>query len=489
MKLKLKLLFMLVAMILITHGNGFSIETPITSTKSAKIDSRSYDDIYNILVNMNIPLIEITTVDGEEPTCEVIQPPAGAWGSGITNATKVPASMKIIKNGETLYDSGDYVNKESGLTIKIRGNTSGNKPKKPYKLKLQKKADLLFRGDKKYKDKDWVLLRTGASLVTPIGYWTSELIGQEWTPAHQIVNVWMNGTYRGLYILCEQVTINPDCRIAIDENEGYVVECDAYWWTEDICFPSTLAVPQLKFTYKYPDPEDITDDMHEAISSDVIDHEAKISDGTYDEYYDCESFAKWLVGWDLLGNGDGAGANMYIVKKDASSKIAMGPMWDFDQSLKISDDWIVLHYDYFYFHHLLQSSNDSFRKAFKQVWKEKGRMVAESLIERINAFADSQAGIDYQKSLDLQEDCKIPVDFWQPYVGDLEFMREYATDFIAKRADWIDSHIDDISGVEVVNQYGPVDDREQTFDILGRPVAPNTTGILIRNGKKVVIMP
>lgn len=459
------------------------------SAKAYYNENAYKQEVFDSLFKMEIPLVVINTVDWEEPTCDVVSPPAGGWGSGIMNATKVPAGMQIILKGDTIYDSGEYVKKESGLTVKIRGNTSGKKAKKPYKLKLQKKADLLFRGDKKFKDKDWVLLRTGASLVTPIGYWTSELIGQEWTPAHQIVNLWMNGYYRGIYILCEQVTVNSDSRIQVDENDGYVVEADAYWWTEDIYFPSTLTAPELKFTYKYPDPEDITDEWHEAVSSDVLAHEATISDGTFDEYYDCESFAKWLIGWDLLGNGDTAGANMYIVKKDKSSKIAMGPLWDFDQAFKTSEDWIAIHSHFFYFHHMLNSPNDSFRKAFKQVWEERGRIVADGLIERINAFADSSAAKDYQGSLDLQEKCDVPYDFWQPYVGDLEFMRDFTTDFIAKRADWIDTHIDDVSGVGQIDGDGFSNTIKQAYDVLGRPVAPDTPGLQIREGRKIFIKP
>ena len=445
--------------------------------------------IYDRIADMDIPLVVINTVDGEEPTCDVVSPPEGAWGSGIANATKVPAGMQIILHGDTLYDSGEYVKKESGLTIKIRGNSSGKKAKKPYKLKLQKKADLLLRGDKKYKDKDWVLLRTGGSLITPIGYWTSELFGQEWTPSHQIVNLWMNGQYRGLYILCEQVTVNPDCRIDVDEKEGYVVEADSYWWTENIYFPSSLTAPQLKFTYKYPDPEDITDEWHESVSSDVLANEAKIAAGEFSDAYDCESFAKWLLGWELLGNGDTAGANMYIVKKDASSKIAMGPMWDFDQAMQTSDDWIGAHYHYFYFHHMLNSSDDGFRKAFKEVWSEKGHMVTESLIQRINDFADSSVGQDYQRSLDIQTEANVPYDFWQSYVGDLEFMRSFTTDFLAKRAEWIDAHIDEVNGVETVGMEPSTYESETGYDVLGRPVAPDVPGIQIRNGKKIYVKP
>ena len=81
----------------------------------------------SLLQLKTIPLMDIHTVDGEEPTCDYIDKnhrPPGTIGEGITNCTKVPCRCIIYKGGGAIYDSGDYEPGESGLTIKIRGNTS-----------------------------------------------------------------------------------------------------------------------------------------------------------------------------------------------------------------------------------------------------------------------------------------------------------------------------------------------------------------------------
>ena len=89
------------------------------------------------ILNIGLTCVTVTTVDGEEPTCEVVRSPEGCTGIGIRNATKVPGRIRLQKGDRILYDSGEYVGKESGMTIKIRGNTSAAAAgKKPYKIKL-----------------------------------------------------------------------------------------------------------------------------------------------------------------------------------------------------------------------------------------------------------------------------------------------------------------------------------------------------------------
>ena len=89
----------------------------------------------------DLPLLTIETIDHVEPTATVVTPPEGSWGTSIVSE-HVPGRMVITLKGETLYDSGDYVKGESGIRMKIRGNTTGaNLPQHPYKLKLSKKAE------------------------------------------------------------------------------------------------------------------------------------------------------------------------------------------------------------------------------------------------------------------------------------------------------------------------------------------------------------
>ena len=324
-----------------------------------------------------IPTVEINTVDGEEPTAEYAYGPNGTYGRAIKNATKVPASMRIISGkGVVGYESGEYVNKQSGLTIKIRGNTSVDLAgKSSYKIKLQKKADLLAtllpREGEIYKDKEWILHKGTASLVSVVGFTVCELAGVPWVPRYAFVNVIVNGDYRGLFYLVEAVNRN-ESRVDISKS-GYIIERDAYWWNEDVKFLTTLYTQ--KFTFKYPDDDDVTDDQFSYIKNYMNRLEEHIIDGTYDDYIDVESFARWVLIHDFLGTWDVTGSNIFMAKYDNTedSKLYMLTNWDFDSNYMQAKKWSNQHNDErAYAASMFQSANRAFAEEYKSLYDSLG---------------------------------------------------------------------------------------------------------------------
>ena len=51
-------------------------------------------------MSTGLPLVVVTTVDGEEPAFDLAYPPEGSSGKGITNATKVPGRVMVILRGQ-----------------------------------------------------------------------------------------------------------------------------------------------------------------------------------------------------------------------------------------------------------------------------------------------------------------------------------------------------------------------------------------------------
>ena len=355
------------------------------------------------LIGYGFPVLWIETVDGAEPTCERVYAPVGSWGSTI-NSEKVPGRMLMYDHidgvDSVLYDSGDYEKDVSGMTIRVRGNSSAAGDKKPYKVKLQKKFDLLMRGvDSVYKDKEWALLMDG-NMYTTTAFTVSRLVGMIWVPGARYVNVVMNGAYRGVYLLTEQVKRNPHCRLNVDKDWGFIFECDIYWWNEPV-YVTSCDAPGYNYTFKYPDEDDITEEQLQYMQALVNDYEASLNDGTYPDLIDVRSFAAWCMVHDLMGTKDGGGCNRFYTKYDttAESKIVMPVAWDFDMSERTHAQWSRCHQ--VYMDKLFNSSNPAFRHEYIRVWCELRETFMDSIEAYFLDFSTSEVGNALSRSFVL----------------------------------------------------------------------------------------
>ncbi len=389
------------------------------------------------LLQLGLPVLQIETIDHEEPTYEEAEAPEGCMGHSIKNATKVPGRVRIeTLNEGIIFDSGEYESKKSGMTVKVRGNTSARyNPKKPYKIKLEKKGDMLCRGNALYNDKNWQLLRVD-NINTLIGFKTSELLNMEWTPQYEFVNVIFNDDYRGLYLLVEAVERNADCRLNVDKITGFIAELDAYWWNEDFAIPSTLYSPNLEYTFKYPDVDDMTDEQKEYYKATLQTDEKAMRNGGYCTMIDEITFAKWIMAMDILGNIDGAGANLYLSKYDdsPSSLLKTDVLWDFDNILKSEDKWSENH-TFSLFKELFHCSDKSFIRTYTTLWEESGSTIIDLLSQFIESFASS--------SLAEAVDASIIYDNerWNRQKSTVSEYAEAATGYLSKRKTWLSNAI------------------------------------------------
>ena len=269
------------------------------------------------LKKINIPLLVIDTDDGVDPQGYRIDHPEGCVGIGLTGNEYKTGRMVMTLLDSVMYDSGEYAAGASGVRIRLRGNTSSHWSKKPYKLKLSKKFDLFQRGDKKYRSKDWVLLNCPKiELNTVVGFKVNEMLGLEWTPAFEYVNIVLNDDYKGLYILCESIEQGEGrCNVA---DNGFIVEDDAYWWNEEVYFKGELLPYSMGYTFKYPDSDDVDTEYLLRITDYFLEVERRLENSEdVSEYIDFNSFATWLLGHDILGTEDAAGSNRCISKYDS----------------------------------------------------------------------------------------------------------------------------------------------------------------------------
>ncbi len=206
------------------NGRDFEPTAPITIRETntlsiINMDGERADYIIRVTEETNgLPVVLINT-------------------EGVPISTKteyVDAHISVL--GSELYNGKDIYNQLAG--IKLRGNTTMGYDKKPYRIKFDKKQDVLGMGSAK----SWVLLagyldpsfvRNQATFLFADDLYEhtlknsaykneAQLSGKEekykvFSPRMKMVEVYLNGEFKGLYDMGDHMQAN-EIRVNIDES-------------------------------------------------------------------------------------------------------------------------------------------------------------------------------------------------------------------------------------------------------------------------------
>lgn len=152
----------------------------------------------------------------------------------VDKVTPIPAGLYVTVPEGSEYTPTGAEDAPVALTIRGRGNASWEIPKKPYKLKFDKKTSLLNLP----KSKHYALLHHNQGFVD---YLTSmsamemmrRLTGK-WAPHILPVEVVLNGRYDGLYFLAETIKIDSNRLDIFEQEDGEIdPEIIPYGWLVD----------------------------------------------------------------------------------------------------------------------------------------------------------------------------------------------------------------------------------------------------------------
>ena len=257
----------------------------------------------------NLPTVNVHTLDAENPYDKVHQ---------------IECLISIISGSEPA------VMLQSG-TIRLRGNGSAEYPKQPYRIKFREKQQVL---DAPARAKKWTLINNYADktlLRNSLAFEISKKIKMPYTPYGAFVDVLLNGDYKGVYLLCDQVQVHKG-RVDItemtqDDNEGetlsggYHFEIDAYARFESSWFQSADGKP---VTIHSPEEDLITDAQRYYIESyfNTMEREWK-------QYLDLNTFIRHFLVGELAGSTD-TYWSVHMYKERGNDTTFVGPVWDFD---------------------------------------------------------------------------------------------------------------------------------------------------------------
>lgn len=301
--------------------------------------------------DIKIPIVEIDT-DGSVKSRE--------------EYTSCSFSLYNCENQEYNIEvkGADAPNEEGGVGIRLRGNTTANALKKSYRIKFNEKTSVLGMT----KNKSWVLLadyydQSAIRNYTALSL-AKELDNLDFTPTPNHVALIMNGQFKGLYLLCEQIDEEKG-RLDIEVKQGEV-QADDNSFPFHVVIDSELAnsdepskdyfrVEWAHVEMKYPDYEE----RHELLpgESDPIFDYAKeymqavftalktqapvsvsFSDTplTLDDLVDIDSMVDYYLLNEIMLNCDSCIRSLHL-HKEKNGKLEFGPVWDFDWSLSAGD--------------------------------------------------------------------------------------------------------------------------------------------------------
>jgi spore coat protein CotH len=262
-------------------------------------------------------------------------------GRTIDRYQRVEGHMKIIDNGKGNLNYADLeahpgqrIDYEGYISLRYRGNSTFNdSPKKPLSFRTldgpikyasKQRVKILGMG----KDDNWALLApySDKSMMRDLLAFEISRPWMEYTPQGRYCEVFLDGTYYGVYILCEVVSEGKHrLNLAKPRKEGieltgdYLVEVD---YDDDVHYRSkyhpvdsngkALTDRFIHFQYKSPKYEDLNsaqlhyinrriDAMEQALASPQFSDPKQ----GYRRYIDVMSFIDYQIAMELGHSIDG----------------------------------------------------------------------------------------------------------------------------------------------------------------------------------------
>ncbi|WP_028903319.1 MULTISPECIES: CotH kinase family protein [unclassified Prevotella] len=429
----------------------------------------------------NLPTVSIHTLNGEIP---------------YDKEHQITSQLTIIS------EDGTHLLSEPGTT-KERGNASRQFPKKPYRIKFDKKQNVL---DAPAKAKKWTLINNYGDktlMRNLLAFELSRRMGLSYTPYGTAVDVLLNGEYKGCYQLCDQIEVNKN-RVNITD-DSYLIEVDAYAYDEPVYFVSNQNNP---VTIKSPDEETITAEQ----VTDIKNFFNKM-ENQWKEYLDLNSFLRHFLVGELSGNTD-TYWSVYMYKPADEEMLYTGPVWDFDLAFNNDNRTYPItsnRSDYIYrsggscagnmkqFVDKIVVNDTYSKQQLTALWGEARQrgLTEESMVAYIDSLEqalDQSQKLNFLRWPIMNEYVHQNPHIWGSYTAEVENVRQY----MQQRIGWMDRKLNythQSSGITDV----PLDTTKsyQVYTLAGQPCGNSLDALspgiyIVRQGqttKKVIVSP
>lgn len=399
----------------------------------------------------NLPTVSIHTVDAED----IVE--KEKYLKGIVTI--------ISENGTDIF--------QDSLEVRGRGNNSWTHPKKPYRMKLMKKASLLGLPAK---EKNWTLINNYGDktlMRNLLAFDMSERVEMPYTPAGKPVDVLLNGEYKGTYQLCDQIEVKSN-RIEVETMKesdieginltgGYLLEIDAYAHQELPIAWFRSAQKGTPVTIKYPKDDEIVVPQRNYIIDHFNKMEASLYSSSYTnpstgyrKYIHTPTFIRHFLLGEFCGNTD-TYWSVYTYKKRSDDLFYFGPIWDFDLAYENDKRTHPINNNKEWIYRSKGSATDGMRDFVNKLFTDPSFVAELKTVyaQYRNSGAISEAALlkvvdDYARMLDRSQDLNFKrwnmlntlvhenPKVYGSYEGEVENVKNY----ISNRLVWMDSKLE-----------------------------------------------
>lgn len=288
-----------------TISFDIDIDHMIIKESNGNIRSFQYREGSKYAIGECLPVISITTNEYVE---------------------EIQSKTTYLEGTFTLRSFGKFEDIKREVNIRGRGNSSWDFPKKPYRLKFDKKVSLCGLPSAK----NYVLLANymDCSLIqNALAFHIGTMLGLPYTNKAIPVDVILNDIYKGSYILTNKPGINAGS-VDINEKNSIMWELDTAY-DEDLKFES----PIFELPVMVADPSDLDEDTFEYWKKDFNEMERAVNNGKGGEYIYLEIAAKYLAVYEVFKNDEIGYPKSFKMFKTKGGKYMFGPLWDFDVAM------------------------------------------------------------------------------------------------------------------------------------------------------------
>ena len=358
---------------------------------------------------------DVITVETGNPSLLIETGKDGA----ITNQG-INANIAFINGKESNYISGLY---NGSCIIKDFNDIVISPDKGSYEITLPGPEDLLRMNT----GKDWLILSLDndkSMLRTYAGLELSRLLGAYYTPDVRFIELFVNGSYEGTYMLCEKVEMDGN-RLNISKAKpgkitgsaltgGYLMKTDSssavkgnteesapgknFYFSMDNAYilPGAAENSRLKFRQT----KNLSNEQFTYIKQYMKTAEKALfsenfntpgSDDAYYNYFSINNIISWYINEEIFKNPNDPNYITTYLYKERDGGVSFGPVWYFGFGAGNSDfknaadikGWYVRRNSWV----ARMFEDERFKELFNSKWAEIKDNIKDSLFAKIDAGA------------------------------------------------------------------------------------------------------